>query len=276
MSDNLTLIWDELQSNAVATDFNDGSNDISAILDPRRSKTASISGVTDGTYSPPKIIIDKGGTYSVAAVALIDIAKIGWVYPPPSAVVSACSNADGSGVLNTTTIDWPDTTYASAPDGYYADTYPSRTVAWAEILFGISARYWTVEWPDVPDGVSMQVGRIMLGELWRPSHNIGFGWKATPVDPSTVMRSIGGQRWTDARDTYMQIAASFRHLDEDEAYGDILPISMLAARDPCVLSVSPGTALSSVLDLYGYMSPVAVTHAGAGRFEANINFEEAL
>lgn len=270
MSDNLTIIWDELPSSAVIADANDAGNDVSALLDPRRSRKVTIVG------SPPKITIDRGGETGFSAIAIVDPGDCG------DALMSA-SLTEGGTVTSTETIPAPLTDYSTAPDTGYttltdnADGYPGRSVAIMCLPWVTNShyyhRYLTIEWPEA---TSVTLGRVMVGRYWRPNHNIGFGWKTTPTDPSTIMRSIGGQRWTDARDTYMQISASLKYLDEDEAYGDILPISMLAARDPCVLSVSPGTALSSVLDLYGYMSPVAVTHAGPGRFDANINFEEAL
>lgn len=256
---NMQIIWHGLPSTSIIHDSNDWDADVSPLFDSRRTNAITM---TRSGGNLPTIKINHGGA-AVTAVALVDV---------------ACS----TGVVPTTKI-WA---YEPSTGAIRtSETMPAPSTAYAvDMTRVIAVHTWDQEWTDngmilqwdIPDGESITIGRIIVGNWWHPNYNIGFGWKTTPTDPSTIMRSIGGQRWTDARDTYMQISASLKYLDEDEAYGDILPISMLAARDPCVLSVSPGTALSSVLDLYGYMSPVAVTHAGPGRFDANINFEEAL
>lgn len=66
-----------------------------------------------------------------------------------------------------------------------------------------------------PDGYS-KFGRPYLGSFFKPSYDISRPPKITPVDPSIVIASSGGQKSSDEREHYQKISYEFDMIPESD------------------------------------------------------------
>jgi len=68
-----------------------------------------------------------------------------------------------------------------------------------------------------PDGYC-QVGTLVIGEAWSPTHNIGYGKLSGAIDVSSRMRTYGGQLFGSRRPTRRVIAMRLAYLTPAEAH----------------------------------------------------------
>lgn len=109
-----------------------------------------------------------------------------------------------------------------------------------------SARYWRLDLTDtsVPD--NLQVGRVALGPSWQPSVGQLYGWSVTPLDPSEIAESYGGQEYADERPQRRVLQFTLSWMDEAEMYGNAFALARAAGvvRDVLAIHDIAGAYLS--------------------------------
>lgn len=160
------------------------------------------------------------------------------------------------------------------PTGAAGEKYDSGTVS-AGIKAGYgaiyksfaaaSARYWRIDLADASLPDNMQVGRVFLGPSWVPAtsgaNNAGgqdYGWAITPLDPSAVDESYGGQEYGDERPQRRQVDFILNWLTKAEAFDNALAMARSAGIVRDVLAINdPTETYLSEQAVYGRMTSLA-------------------
>ncbi|MGG5810946.1 hypothetical protein [Falsiroseomonas sp. CW058] len=101
-------------------------------------------------------------------------------------------------------------------------SYPTYPIALHLAPASVRARYVFIyiEDPDNPDGY-IDIGRFVAGDAMSPATNISYGFNVRYVDPSEVVRTLGGRRIVRALPSYRVAEMEFGFLSKDEAMGQI-------------------------------------------------------
>lgn len=111
----------------------------------------------------------------------------------------------------------------------YGAAYKSFTAA--------AARYWRLDLADASVASNLQVGRVFLGPSWMPSVNQEYGWSVTPLDPSDLDESYGGQDYADIRPQRRQLQFSLNFMDQAEMVGNAFAMARANGRVTDVLAI---------------------------------------
>lgn len=88
-----------------------------------------------------------------------------------------------------------------------------------------TARYWRLDPEDLALPDNLQVGRVFLGPSWEPSVPQLYDWSVTPLDPSAVVESYGGQEYADERPQRRVLRFVLDWMDEAEMYGNAFALA---------------------------------------------------
>ena len=150
----------------------------------------------------------------LASVACALLAVLGTNLTPAATLRLRASDADPTAVAG----DLLDTgTIAAGVKVGYGAAYKSFTQA--------TARYWRLDLADatVPD--NLQIGRVFLGPKWQPAYSQNWGWAVTPLDPSWIDESFGGQEYADQRPQRRQVQFTLDWLTKAEAFDNALTLA---------------------------------------------------
>lgn len=141
-----------------------------------------------------------------------------------------------------------------------------------------TARYWRLDLTDntVPD--NLQVGRVFLGPSWTHAKSLLYGWGLTPVDPSPIAKSRGGQSYPDALPKFRIGEFSLDYLTEAEIYDNLFAMARANGVVKDVLAIPFETgAYTSEQAIWGLVQPYEpVVHRLSQTFRQKFRIEERL
>jgi len=108
-------------------------------------------------------------------------------------------------------------TLAAGVKAGYGAAYKSFTAT--------AARYSRLDLTDTTLVDSLEVGRLFLGPSWQVAHNQNYGWSVTPIDPSEIEASYGGQEYADELPQRRQLQFVLDWLTEAEAHNNALAMA---------------------------------------------------
>lgn len=97
--------------------------------------------------------------------------------------------------------------------------FPAGTLCLIELPTSITARYWKITVDDSTNSGNVRVGRLIMDSFWETERYPRTGMQNTPVDPSTVSYSVGGQAWRDNLTKFREAIITFEDVPESESYG---------------------------------------------------------
>lgn len=140
-------------------------------------------------------------------------------------------------------------------------------------------RYWRFIFTKANATDIRQIGRLSLGPSITPAMNPDYdGMQITPVDPSTVDRSMGGVRFTERKPSWDTVQFKYSYMPQ--ALYDTLDAlyTALGMSTPFFIQVG-NTAPMNALSYMAFASafPRAIkSFDGQFRWASNINIEEPL
>jgi hypothetical protein len=81
----------------------------------------------------------------------------------------------------------------------------------------VSARWWRVAIADTAT-THISLGRLMLGTYIESTRYVATNPANSPVDPSSVSNTLGGQSWKDSATKYLQASYAFEDTPNDETF----------------------------------------------------------
>lgn len=155
--------------------------------------------------------------------------------------------------------------------------YPHFTKAffWSYVS---PTKYWTIE--INPNNKQFYIGRIFFSNYFTPNNNFQKGWSFGLIDPSTVDRSDGGQKYTNLKERYYQVNFNLSYLTPEETTGPMLQIvNQVGVRTDMVLVLFPDrNNFTDYTTIYGRFKnvPMFQQQKNFDRYQLPIVFEESL
>jgi hypothetical protein len=104
--------------------------------------------------------------------------------------------------------------------------------AWA------NQRYWRFTFTDT-SGTYQQAGRLFLGTPLEFGVNMSYGWRTGRREESTSKFSLGGQRYTQAREKRQTLSGVFQYLADAERTLWLQKYNLVGDVTPVIFSVYP-------------------------------------
>lgn len=147
---------------------------------------------------------------------------------------------------------------------YYVDG--GRSDRWMRIDFAVA-------------GGTLELGRIVIGNLFQPTSNDSYGRAFGPSDPSDTQRTDGGALYTDDRTPFLTTNITLGFLSEAEAYGNVFDLLRRRGSRNDVLYIGNPTESTYLMQqiIYGQIArvrPLALPQFG--RYEVRLRIEEML
>lgn len=138
-------------------------------------------------------------------------------------------------------LEWEDDNWWS---GKYTDEQRVGYVAAVTHLLpsNVLAQYWRVEIDDAvnPDGY-VQLGRVFIGPVWQPTHNMSYGasigWETT----TEVQEAWSGSEYFDAKTPFRVARFAIDWMDEDEGMSSSFELTRQAGVDKEVMWIHDPT-----------------------------------
>jgi hypothetical protein len=142
----------------------------------------------------------------------------------------------------------------------------------------VAARYWRLNLTDnsLPD--NLQVGRVFLGPSWTHAKTLLYGWGITPVDPSPVEKSRGGQSYPDAQPKFRAGEFALDFLTEAEIYDNLFAMARAngVVKDVLAIPFENGAYISEQA-IWGLVQPYEpLIHKLSQTFRHKFRIEERL
>ena len=127
-----------------------------------------------------------------------------------------------AGVVPTELLEWED-------DNFWLGTLSQNAIAGYRAPFTHypqipqPLRYWRIEMDDTgnTDGW-LQVGRVFIGRVWAPAHNMTYGMTFGYADATVSESSLTGEEFFDVRTRTREHKFDLGFLSKEEAYSYIL------------------------------------------------------
>lgn len=141
-----------------------------------------------------------------------------------------------------------------------------------------TARYWRIDLTDtsVPD--NLQIGRIFLGPYWSHQKTMLYGWGVSPIDPSEVNESRGGQSFIDGRPQFRALELALDYLTEAEIYDNPFALARANGTVKDVLAIPFETgAYISEQSVWGRVTSFEqFVHRDSQTFRTKLRIKERL
>ena len=150
----------------------------------------------------------------------------------------------------------------------------------AELLIDdeVTARYWRLDLTDNTVADNLHVGRVFLGPSWSYSETLQWGWGVTPVDPSAIRKSRGGQSYPDKLTKYRALDFTLNFLSEAQMFDNVFVADQANGRvtDMLAIPFESGSYVSeqAVWGLVSASEPVV--HELTRKFRKKFRIEERL
>lgn len=84
-----------------------------------------------------------------------------------------------------------------------------------------------------------QLGRLFVGSGLVFQTNLAYGWRAERIERSVSRESIGGQRYTQPRDSRLKLSGNFNFLSEEERTEILIRLQEFGETKPFIFSIFP-------------------------------------
>lgn len=142
----------------------------------------------------------------------------------------------------------------------------------------LAARYWRLNLTDnsLPD--NLQVGRVVLGPSWTVTDKMLWGWGVTPLDPSTVARSRGGQSYPDPLPQVRVLEFTLDYMSEAQAYDNVFAAARAngVVKDVLAMPFENGAYLSEQTVWGQVRASEPLIHRATRTFRQKFRIEERL
>lgn len=154
-----------------------------------------------------------------------------------------------------------------------------------EALFieGITSRYIRVTFRDPSnDRGYVEAGRIFVGTYWEPPNGILFGWGIELIDPTEIVKTIGGQKTNNTRNAYLRANFTLPDLSQSDAYDQLYQIirTYQATRKDSFLALllNETDTVQDVVTLYGrFVGDISIANTAPTSYDAGqLTYEESL
>jgi len=202
-----------------------------------------------------KINIDFGAPVYISALALVDLVCA------PETVVTVTAWDDAFVTPAVTHQFWAGQPIMLWGDGVWGDgiwngyaddddLYGNQPRVELIDTAGHAYRYWTVE---VAESGPWSLGRLILGDYFRPDNNFLWGWRYTSLDQSALEYSPGGAPLSDAAEPVGQVEFGFDRLSAAEAFGAMLQMARRVGkrRDMVLIMTPEDVTLRPITTIYG-------------------------
>jgi hypothetical protein len=144
----------------------------------------------------------------------------------------------------------------------------------------VTAQFWKISFSDSgnTDGY-IEVGRVFIARYFEPVYNFAFGWEIQVVDPSLIVSSIGGQKWTDQKDWFHRLNLPLNAVDDADKYANFIALcKRMGKKKDFVLDLFPED--SGAKEVYNtFYGRLVETPSLAGQYsysQGRLVFEESL
>jgi len=142
-----------------------------------------------------------------------------------------------SGMVPQSLLEWED-------DNFWLGTLSANARAGYQSPFihllpsSQNLRYWKVEIDDASNGDGyVQIGRLFMSSVWRPSGNYSYGAGLGYTDPTPIDTSLSGAEFFDVRSRYRVFNFELQYIETNEAYAYALELQRLSGNSGEVLVV---------------------------------------
>lgn len=226
-----------------------------------------------GSSSFVDITFGSAGTVNAAAFVDLNLSTVGTIRIQAwtDAINGAASVLDRTDPPNV--FGYGQQSYAYGAGAYgtgnYALAVPladqmGRNVTLIPLAAPVAARFWRVTFSD-GNTLYQQVSRIYLTTPKQYTYNLSFGWGAARRPRSVKKESLGGQNYTQKRDSRLALDVAFDYLTETERANVLVTLQSYGEDRPFVFAVYPGN------DLQGLTTSVYCTYEGAKVVHRNYN-----
>lgn len=111
---------------------------------------------------------------------------------------------------------WLDGGWLGYPDESDPLLYP-RITSLLPLARLVGARYVALEFANGEE--EFYLGRVWMGKLFEPGHNVSYGFQVQIVDSSEENESLGKVVFSDEGEVYRQYTLPFKYLSRLEAFG---------------------------------------------------------
>ena len=164
-------------------------------------------GTASSASGPVVINADLTSIRTIGCVAFINCN----FFTPPCTLRLRMSPTDPAGLTNLV--------YDSLNLTAVTDPLPGHNTFVHFIEPQVSARYVRININDIP--TPPEAGRLLIGEIWAPLHDMRAGFEPVWRDFSVRSRSLGGNEFTDVRPRQRGYRFTILALTEDEAQNQV-------------------------------------------------------
>lgn len=143
-----------------------------------------------------------------------------------------------------------------------------------------SLRYWRVEVDDTGNSAGyVQIGRVFLSNVWRPTVNYSLGAELVYKDVSPIETSLSGAEYFDVRGKVREFSFSLDGLTETEAYDYALQLQRVAGVSGEILQI-PDTDDTTRMPARAYVGRLTdlqpIGQSQNGRFKLQLKVRELV
>jgi hypothetical protein len=168
-------------------------------------------------------------------------------------------------------------TYGPGPYGV-VDYGPvnQRNVTLITLSVPTTALYWRVTLTDTNTSYQ-QCSRVFIGKGVTLANNMAYGWTAEYLDNSVEKKSIAGQRYSQPRDSQLQITGNYDRLSDAERTTMLINARRFGKTRPIIFSLFPeNTDQGQSTTIYGVLSGLKLSNTDFGKNEMPIIVTEDL
>ena len=127
----------------------------------------------------------------------------------------------------------------------------NRNITLIPIEPTLIVRFYKITFTDL-NTTFQQLGRLFIGSGLVFQNNLAYGWQAERIERSVAKESIGGQRYTQPRDSRLKLSGNFNFLSEQERTEILIRLQEFGESKPFIFSIFPeSTNLGLTTTVYG-------------------------
>lgn len=136
--------------------------------------------------------------------------------------------------------------------------------------------YWRITFADVNTDYQ-QLGRLYLANSFEFAYNLSYDWRAERIERAVSKESISGARYSQLRDSRLQLVASFDFVTDEERTEALLRMQQFGDTIPFVFSIFPENNLKGLTaTVYGRFTSKSIQHANKNINQFSITVLEEL
>lgn len=152
----------------------------------------------------------------------------------------------------------------------------TRNVTLFTMPANITARYWQIDFSDSNTSYQ-QCGRVVMSNALVFTNNLDYSWTGTREERSSFRESLGGQIYSQPRDSRLHLAGSFDYLTDSERTTMLKYMQRFGFRRPLIYSMYPeNTDQGLTTTMYGRFVNASVSGVLLNQNKFPFEIAEAL